>query len=369
MGPQRLKGISIVLIFLLAGILYFGCASKEGKEILSQVLNDLDRTKMAGKTGEGADDSIKVGAFYYGWYDSDGRHWSEGITQKPSLGFYSSLNPDIISSHIHTAKAYGVDFFAVSWWGEGNFEDAALKKMIRNNAMKDFRFIVLYEAHGILQKTGTDIFIDKYGNTQKMIHDFQYLAKNYFHHPAYLKINGKPVVFLYQYAAFLGEIYSSMRTLRNAMNKEGIDLYIIGDLVTYWQESTWDLNIHRAKQVDAISTYTMYHPVQGIGNNFVKTVDDKFHSWKAMADSAGVDFIPDVQPGADDTNARPLAKHPVIIRTVNKFTNMCVMAKKYIPANGLIFITSWNEWHEGTQVEPAEEYGNAYLEVIKNTLR
>jgi hypothetical protein len=29
-------------------------------------------------------------------------------------------------------------------------------------------------------------------------------------------------------------------------------------------------------------------------------------------------------------------------------------------------ITSWNEWHEDTSIEPTEEEGTAYLEVLLN---
>ncbi len=31
----------------------------------------------------------------------------------------------------------------------------------------------------------------------------------------------------------------------------------------------------------------------------------------------------------------------------------------------LIFVTSFNEWWEGTTIEPAEEYGTTYLDVLR----
>lgn len=44
-------------------------------------------------------------------------------------------------------------------------------------------------------------------------------------------------------------------------------------------------------------------------------------------------------------------------------------ARKLIDPNvGLIFIASWNEWYEGTTIEPSKEYGSNYLEVTKEVL-
>ena len=64
-------------------------------------------------------------------------------------------------------------------------------------------------------------------------------------------------------------------------------------------------------------------------------------------------FIPCVGPGYEDTRIRPWNGKTSRDRlNSDYYHNMFVEAYKLQPA--MIGITSYNEWHEGTQIEPAE---------------
>jgi len=78
--------------------------------------------------------------FYYPWYASlshDGlwRHWDEGGHTPPDdigsdyyplRGAYSSLDPSVLQAQMRDIASAGIGEIIVSWWGRGSFEDGAL---------------------------------------------------------------------------------------------------------------------------------------------------------------------------------------------------------------------------------------------------
>lgn len=104
-------------------------------------------------------------------------------------------------------------------------------------------------------------------------------------------------------------------------------------------------------------------------------------NWKFLADYAKdhhLIFIPCVGPGYSDTRIRPWNEANFKDRNGGKYyENMFDAAMKVKP--DFIAITSFNEWHEGTQIEPAvpkksgdftyEDYGKDPMFYIKETKR
>jgi hypothetical protein len=121
--------------------------------------------------------------------------------------------------------------------------------------------------------------------------------------------------------------------------------------------------------------------------------------WKALASSVNVAFIPAVTPGFNDKGVRD--GHPALSRKLapdqpfgSLFRAMIQGAKAQTdPAVGrMMMITSWNEWHEDTQIEPVrpaaatsvddsatgngyttglayEGYGERYLDILREAVK
>jgi hypothetical protein len=166
---------------------------------------------------------------------------------------------------------------------------------------------------------------------------------------------------VYLTRAFYGEVAGALGQVRETLRTAtGTDLFLIGDEV-YWHAPT----PARLAPFDAVTAYNMHTSIPGIADGFAGRVASRYVPWADAASRAGVAFVPNVIPGFDDTAVRPEAAHPVIPRSPELFAAQLqdALALTSGPTR-MVMITSWNEWHEDTSIEPSEEYGLAYLEVL-----
>lgn len=62
--------------------------------------------------------NIKVGLYYYVWYEEYGRgHWDWTVLDKPILGYYNSSERFLIETHFGWFESLDIDFVIVSYWG------------------------------------------------------------------------------------------------------------------------------------------------------------------------------------------------------------------------------------------------------------
>jgi hypothetical protein len=309
------------------------------------------------------DAPLLVGAYWYPWYGADGRHWREGYRGTPLLGEYDSADPNVIRQQIDWASDYGIDFFAASWWGRNSFEDNVTKgPLLQVLEGQPFGFAILYEAPGLLGMDADRILLDDDAVGQ-LTADLTYLATTYFNHPNYLRIDGRPVLFIYLTRVFTGDVAGALVRVRQALAAEtGTDLFLIGDEV-YWHAPIPS----RLAPLEGVTAYNMHTSIPGIADGFAERVRARYALWADAASGESVAFVPDVIPGFDDTAVRPEAAHPIIPRSPELFgaqlQNALALASG---STRMIMVTSWNEWHEDTSIEPSEEDGMAYLEALNS---
>jgi hypothetical protein len=103
-----------------------------------------------------------------------------------------------------------------------------------------------------------------------------------------------------------------------------------------------------------------------------KILDDYEYVMKkiiAEAKTHQKNWIPFIFPGYDDCNLRGKKREKYCCKADHKCIFFRDLLKKGIeykdPELNLITITSFNEWHEGTEIEPSLEYGDNYLLLAK----
>lgn len=89
-------------------------------------------------------------------------------------------------------------------------------------------------------------------------------------------------------------------------------------------------------------------------------------SLKEFCDSNNLIFIPSVGPGYIDTSIRPWNNHNTRNRVNGKYYETALQAALTVRPE-IVSITSFNEWHEGTQIEkavPKKTANRLYLDYL-----
>ncbi len=314
-----------------------------------------------------ADKDYFVGAYYYPWYNYNNFHGPSpaGITTlvyhlnpqiTPQLGWYNQYNPSVISQHYQWAKYAGINFFITSYWGSYSPEDYIIQNRMFNNPDRgDIKLAVFLEPS-----------ITPIGNTitsADITTETNYLCDHYFNQSGYFRIDGKPVIFIYITRAMTDpNLTMCISTIRTAARDKGIgEVYIVGDEV--WGGMTTPPpsgEISRVSQMDAVTNYDVYGNLgraRFVTNSNLNNFESRNASWKSFANGLGKQFIPAVSPGFNNRGGG--SDLPACSRKLNNesnafgtlFSGMLDKAKSTADMN-MIMVTSWNEWHEDTEIEP-----------------
>ena len=310
-------------------------------------------TPNAGATRAGVRKQVLT--FYYPWYSNpatSGRwaHWQgpngeaprqSPTVDHPTLGLYDSHDPAIVAAHARELKAAGVTGVIVSWWGRGSFEDAALPRILDT-----------MHAQGI----ATTIYLEQQkAGEPGAAGDIAHVLDHYAGHPGWLRVGDRPVLFLYLQA--LRDLPA--RAWRQAATRPRRPApFLVGDISPREtaQFTAW------TPFVDGIHVYVLAPYIKGMTPPEVTAWADRTYPvWRRMA--GGKLFCATVIPGFDDTH---VPGRPPPRPTVERFGGRTYQALWDAATRhdaDWVLITSFNEWHEGSEIEPSREHGTRYLDL------
>jgi hypothetical protein len=297
----------------------------------------------------------KVLAFYYTWYgrpENHGNwvHWGEvnpeehdisASTHYPAIGAYDSHDPETIDHHIQLAKEHGIDAFICTWWGQGRFDDRAFVKVLDRAEKKDFKVTIYWET---APGKGEMKLV-------QAVNDLVYVLEEYGSSPAFLKVDGKPVIFVY--GRVMGQVAMNEwpQIITMTQKRYGKDFLLIAD---GYKEGY-------ARIFDGIHTYNICGWVKGkTVNELGEFSKQSFAGAVDLARRNGRLSCITIIPGYDDTKIRT----PGINAERLDGETYKVLWQEAIAADpDWVLITSWNEWHEGSEIEPSWEHGDKYIKM------
>ncbi len=311
------------------------------------------------------------GTFFYPWSENPNTegHWSywDGSgTNPPSTWFshylpdfdtsrfdpatelYSAKNDTVLNWQLTKLKEAKIEVAISSWWGQNERTDIAFRKIVtdtmnRNaNPYPNLRWTIYYEKEG---------FADPAVDTE-LVPDLIYILNNYANQKGFFRINGRPVIFVYNAAHSGSNPLNDLSRWQQAKTKvkaaTGVDLYVV--------LKTDPLNAGVSET--AIDSWHEYGPASRIVT--------KAPYWSFVSPGFWLDNGSGVRLGRDLNAFRS---------AVQTMVNTNVTWK---------LIETWNEWGEGTSVEPGEQvitvsgndqpdpngtaFKNAYIDVLKSLL-
>jgi glycoprotein endo-alpha-1,2-mannosidase len=305
----------------------------------------------------GPDPSPRIAAFYYPWYynpEFDGHwdHWGNNppgdisSDYYPLLGPYSISDPNVLAQHFAWLREAGVGLIISSWWGIGNPTDTALPQMLD-----------IADHYGIQ----IGFHIEPYaGRTaENLIRDIHYLYDHYGHHPAFFWTTETSCYSPESQPKGLFFIWSTVAPDTDSPHVS----------TDYWMEA---LDVLHSEDPGAIVITDMNDTAwvtdshfDGSYNYGVLDVDEGGYTWAYNLPSCAW-YIPGINPGfsAIRINYEDWVNTPRQDGATYDDRWEQMFAIGIEPP--LIAITTFNEWHEGTMIEPAvpgmtRPNGEAYL--------
>ena len=392
-------------------------------------LHGLNPKAMLAQGVDKTRNRYEVAAYYFGNYHVDPRNelahgpgWTEWNLVKdakprfaghaqpkaPLWGYGDESDPKVFERKIDAAADHGLTAFIFDWYwyDDGPFLERALEKGFLAAANRDrLKFAIMWANHN-----WTDIHPAKLSSTPQLqfpgkvtpetFHRItDHAIEKYFAQPNYWKIDGCPYFSIYELGRFLenfgslGAAAKEVAGFRERVKQAGFpDLHFNAIL---WGEQILpgqtkqipDLKPFLSELgVDSIGSYVWIHHTQFRGFPVVpyKDIAAQYERYRATAAlNAGKPYIPNVTVGWDsspracqtDTFIAKGYPFTAVIEgnTPEQFGKYLQSAKEFVNASPagsrIITVNSWNEWTEGSYLEPDTVHGLGYLEQIAKVFK
>jgi len=373
-------------------------------------------------------DGFITAAYYFGNFHVDPRNekahgtgWTEWSLVKaarprfpghlqpkvPQWGYTDESTPEVFSQKLAVAHQHGVNAFLFDWYwyDNGPFLNRALENgYLQSPNNKDVRFALMWANHDWIDLHPAKL--DSPGKTQfrggisrKTFDAMCDRVVELFHHSSYLKLEGEPyfsIYELYRFVEGMGGVsqaalaLDAFRDKARAAGLPGIHVNAItwGVKLLPGEALVKDLRqLLRELRIDSTTSYVWVHHAK-LSNGLTTEYNDVCRQYETYRNKASAELGPmyfpnvtigwDATPRTCQTDNFRVAVYPYTSVIVNNspqaFERSLASAKQFalsrLPAGKrLITLNSWNEWTEGSYLEPDTAHGSAYLDAVGKVFR
>jgi hypothetical protein len=326
----------------------------------------------------------------------------------PVWGYENEANPRVMARKIAAAADHGVDAFIFDWYwyNYGPFLERGLEEGFLGASNADrLKFAIMWANH-----TWVDIHPGRYRESQQGSHPVlfpgeitrqtfetaaRHVIQRYFSHPSYWKIAGAPYFSIYDLPA-LAHSLGGLSGLKDALAWFRSETVAAGFPDLHLNQVYWNMGIlpgEGAQQTsnevlaglgfDSITSYVWIHhvPLKDFPEtDYAWFCQEYLKVWDTIEQEINLPYFPNASMGWDSSPRtlqseafQPVGYPFTAVLAGNTPANFkaalqAIRAKMEKSSAGgprILTINAWNEWTEGSYLEPDSENGMGYLEAIR----
>ena len=318
----------------------------------------------------------------------------------PLWGYEMDDDPAVMEKKIVAATTHGVNVFIFDWyWYDGKpfLEETVNDGFLKARNKDKMKFYLMWANHDLSgnmlnnrrYKTDSIIWNGEvdWNNFKTLVHR---VINQYFKQPNYFKINNEPVFSVFSLAeliqSFKGieETKKALDYFRNEVRKAGFPGLHLQGIGWARQGKPFLLGGEYGKgkeineivsglNLNSITMYNWYSPESL--EDYLKYGEGAMSVRNKWDSILKVPFFPCVSVGWDDTPRYPQKVKKDVIHINNSPESFAAYLQKtrdYVRNHPeqpkLIIINAWNEWVEGSYLEPDMRWGYGYLEALKRVM-
>ncbi len=320
-------------------------------------------------------------------------HWQPRV---PSWGYLDESDPAVMEKKIEAAVKHGVNVFIFDWYWYDNapFLEEAFNQgfsKARNNS--DMRFYVMWANHDattlwdIERSHRREVIWPGAVDRESFDRATQRLIDRFFSHPSYYRINNCPVFLIYELGTLISGLggleatRAALQDFRARARAAGFpDLHLQAilwesipaslSMVPGDRTQTQDATV-RLLGLDSLTSYQWCHYLKPKGC-YEAWGRKAVEFWAKWSKEFSIPYYPHVSIGWD-SNSRIKERRDIITDgTPQLFGEFLGKALEFVEEHNtsprLITVNSWNEWSEGSYLEPDTVHGEAYLEAVRHAV-
>jgi GT2 family glycosyltransferase len=328
------------------------------------------------------------------WWGKGFTDWRNLATAKPKfrghpqprtpadLGYYDLRLPEVMTAQAELAKRYGISGFCYYyyWFSGQKILETPIERLLASGT-PDLPFCICWANENWTRRWDgrEDAVLMKQDYDESQAAEFAEAVAPILAAKTYIKVSGRPILLIYRVKEIPGP-KRFIDVIRNVCRTKGV-----GEITVAMVES-FDLSARPEPPHSYGCDITVEFPAHGMVHDPaipVERLDPEWngamHDYRELAGAfmtrpeAGFKRLRSVLVGWDSTPRHPTRSLVLGHATPGAFQAWLEWTyRRTLEQNTgderVVFINAWNEWCEGSYLEPDMRFGHAYLQAVRNAL-